>query len=634
MHALMFIRRLDLTARHGVMALISGFLLASGFAAGNAGISSSWGEALYLAAAIAAGWSIAARAVRSAARRDVTIEQLVIVAATGAVLIGESWEAAAVTFLFVLGAWLEARTMARTRRELSSLVDLAPEIATVIRRGASVDVDPGDVRLGETVLVRPGSRIPVDGIVRTGRAAVEEAAVTGESIASEKVPGDQVFAGTFSQDGVLLVTATGVGAGTMIARIIQQVEEAQDTKAPAQKTIERFARWYTPAIIALAALVGAVSHNIETALTLLVIACPGALVIATPVAFVAGIGHAARRGILIKGGEVLERVGKVSTLALDKTGTLTEGRPVLTDVVALRPARVSVGGTDVAPEARELLHLAAIAENGSTHPLARPIVAAAQAQAGTPVPQPEEGATVPGLGVWARWEGREIGVGTPQLMAERAIPVSDDAMDALRRFRDEGKSAMLVSLGDEVIGALAVFDRPRENVASLGASLAKVGVRRVMMLTGDNHHTANHIGARAGIREIHAALLPDEKLNRIRAAQRDGEIVMMVGDGINDAPALAAADVGIAMGAIGSDIALETADVALMTDDLARIPEAVRISRSTVRVIRQNLAIAMLTVAALVAGVLLGSVNMAGGMLVHEASVLIVIANGMRLLRD
>jgi Cd2+/Zn2+-exporting ATPase len=623
----------DQTARRRLLSIVSGTLLALGFVAGQIATLELLRAPLLFVAAIVAGSDIAGRAIAGARRRQVTIEQLVTIAAVGALAIGEVWEAAAVTFLFIFGAWLEARTMARTRQELANLLDLAPEVALVIRGGHTVEVDPLDVEVGETVLVRPGGRVPVDGVVRTGRSAVEEAAITGEPIAAEKVPGDSVYAGTVSQDGVLLIEATGVGANTTLARIIHRVEEAQDAKAPAQKTIERFARWYTPAIIALAVLAGTITRDVELALTLLVIGCPGALVIATPVAFVAGIGRAARRGILIKGGEFLETVGKVTTLALDKTGTLTEGRPVLTDVIALRPALVPVGGDDVAPEASEVLRLAAIAESGSSHPLARPVIAAAEARSGGPIPHPDEGNAVPGLGVWARWDGREIGVGTPALMAERAIPVSQDALDAMGRLREEGKTAMLVSVGDDVVGVLAVADRTRADARSLRTELARAGVRWVAMLTGDNAQTAHRVAEQAGIAEVHAGLLPDDKLAWIREAQANGEVVAMVGDGINDAPALAAADVGIAMGAAGSDIALETADVALMTDDLARIPEALRISRATVRVIRQNLAIALATVGALLAAVLVGEVNMAGGMLIHEASVLIVIGNGMRLLR-
>ncbi len=623
----------DQTSRRMWLAIVSGVLLAIGFSAGYIGALSGLRYPFLLVAAIVAGSDIALRAIASARRRQVTIEQLVTIAAIGAIAIGEVWEAAAVTFLFIFGAWLEARTMARTRQALAGLIDLAPDIALVIRDGETREVDPSEVLLGETVLVQPGGRVPVDGIVRKGRSVVDEAPITGEPIPAGKEPGDQVYAGTVSQEGVLFIEATGIGVDTTLARVIHRVEEAQDAKAPVQRTIDRFATWYTPAIIMLAIVVWGATRNIELALTLLVIGCPGALVIATPVAFVAGIGRAANRGILIKGGEDLATVGKVTALALDKTGTLTEGRPVLTDVVSLSPALVPAGGIQQPGSDDEVLRLAAIAEMGSAHPLARPIIAAASERCAEPIPHPDAGEAVPGLGVWATWQGREIGVGTPGLLDTRGIAPAPEAIDAIERLRREGKTAMLVAVDGEIVGAIAVADRPRDDVQNLRPALARAGVRRVAMLTGDNPVTARHIAADAGIDEVHAGLLPDDKLAWIREAQASGEVVAMVGDGINDAPALAAADVGIAMGAAGSHIALETADIALMTDDLSRIPEALRISRATVRVIRQNLAIALVTVAALLTGVMLGEVNMAGGMLVHEGSVLLVIANGLRLMR-
>jgi Cd2+/Zn2+-exporting ATPase len=624
----------DHALRRRLLTIVSGTLLLLGLAAGQAPVAGAARTPLLVAATLVAGFEIARRAVDGLRRRQITIELLVTIAASGALLIGEFWEAAAVTFLFIFGAWLEARTLSRTRQALSRLLELAPITALVMRDGRPVEVDPSEVDLGEMVLVQPGSKIAVDGIVVDGRSAVDESAITGEPIPVEKSAGDRVYAGTVSQDGLLFVEAVGIGADTTLARIIHRVEEAQEAKAPAQQTIERFARWYTPAIIGLAALAWVFTRNIELALTLLVIGCPGALVIATPVAIVAGIGRAARRGILIKGGEHLETVGRVTALALDKTGTLTQGKPTLTDVVALQPALVPAGGiADEERPANDVLRWAAIAEIGSGHPLARPIVAAARERLSVPIPQPEHGEAVPGLGVWAEWQGNTIGVGTPALMTARGVTVPPDAEMHLDRLRGAGKTAMLVAVNAEVIGLLAVSDQPRANVAHLAPGLRRAGVRRIAMLTGDNPRTAKAIAAAAGLDEVHAGMLPDDKLAWIRGAQADGNIVAMVGDGINDAPALAAADVGIAMGAAGSDIALETADVALMTDDLDRIPEALRISRATVRVVRQNLAIALATVGVLLAGVLIGQVNMAGGMLVHEISVLVVIFNGMRLMR-
>jgi Zn2+/Cd2+-exporting ATPase len=624
----------DIAARRRLLTILSGLLLGLGLGFGRIGGMDEVGAPLLVIAAIIAGSDIAMRAISSLRRRQVTIELLVTIAATGAIIIGEFWEAAAVTFLFILGAWLEARTMGRTRQELGRLLDLAPVSATVVRAGELIEVDPEDVDEGATVLVRPGARVPVDGIVQSGRATIDESAITGEPIPAEKGEGDQVFAGTIGRDGLIYVTVTGVGADTTLARIIHRVEEAQESKAHSQRVIERFASWYTPSIIGLAIVAWGITGNVELALTLLVIGCPGALVIATPVAIVAGIGRAARNGILIKGGEYLETVGSVTTLALDKTGTLTRGEPVLTDVIVRQPALVTAGAQSApAISENDLLWWAAIAETGSTHPLAHSIINAAEVRSERQIPQPETGETIPGKGVWAEWAGRTITVGTPELLEERGILTDAESYADLTLLRDEGKTAMLVAVDDEFAGLLAVADTHRENAIDLVPALNRAGIGRVAMLTGDNERTAHAIAGTVGITEVHAGLLPDDKLNWIRQAQSDGEIVAMVGDGINDTPALAASNVGIAMGAAGSDVALETADVALMSDDLSKIPEALRLSRMTLRIIRQNLGIAMVTVAALLLGVLLGEVNMAGGMLVHEISILVVILNGMRLLR-
>jgi Cd2+/Zn2+-exporting ATPase len=613
--------------------MVSGVSIVAAFGAdwivGREGIQ----DALVILAAVVAGADIAVRAVSALRRRQVTIELLVTIAAGGALVIGEYWESAAVTFLFVFGAWLEARTLGKTRESISRLLEIAPTVAMVSRDGSWHEVDPGEVVSGEHVLMRSGMKVPVDGVVVRGTSAVDQAAITGESIPVEKCDGDRVFAGTISHDGALVVEATGVGADTTLARIIHRVEEAQETKAPAQKTIERFATWYTPVIIVLAGIAWLLTRDTHLALTILVIGCPGALVIATPVAFVAGIGRAADLGILIKGGEFLETMSKVTTIAFDKTGTLTRGAPELTDVVALQPALVTAGGgTSGVVSEDDVLQWAAIAEAGSSHPLARPIVNAAQERFGF-LDAAESSESVPGRGVLAGWEGHRIAVGTTELMEWAGITVTLDATDELDRLQAEGKTAMLVGVDSDVVGVVAVQDLPRVDVADVPEALRRNDVRRVVMLTGDNERTAMVIGEAAGIHEVHARLLPEDKLAWISKAQEHGDVVAMVGDGINDAPALSMADVGIAMGAAGTDVALETADVALMTDQPRKIVDALRISRKTNRVIRQNLAIAVVTVALLLAGVLSKEVNMAGGMLVHEASVIAVILNGMRLLR-
>lgn len=624
----------DQTKRRRLIAIMSGELILVAIIASRFTWAGRFPDILMVVATVVAGVQIARRAIDGLWRRQVTIELLVTIAATGALIIGEYWEAAAVTFLFVVGGWLEARTMSKTRAALAKLIDLAPVTAWVLRDGEPVEVDAWEVEIGERVMIRLGGKIPVDGIVRSGCAAVDESAVTGEPIPVEKRGGDRVFAGAISHDGVLFLEATGVGEDTTLARIIHRVEEAQEARAPAQRTIERFASWYTPAIIVLAAGAWIISRNVGLALTLLVIGCPGALVIATPVAIVAGIGRAARLGILIKGGEHLETIGRLTALALDKTGTLTRGQPVLTDVVALQPALVPAGGHAAPAGTRlDVLHWAAIAERGSTHPLARPIIAAAEAEGMAPLPEPDSGRAVPGKGIWAEWQGHTIGVGSESLLATGDTAVGEEGRQVLERLRKEGKTATLVAVDREVVGVIAVADVVRESSAEAIRKLRRLGPRRIAMLTGDSAGTSHRIATAVGIEEVHTSLLPDDKLAWIGKAQADGEVVGMVGDGINDAPALAAADVGIAMGAAGSDVALETADVALMTDRPERIADALRISRKTTGVVRQNLAIAFVTVSVLLAGVLIGRVDMAGGMLIHEGSVLLVIANGMRLTR-
>ena len=583
------------------------------------GYASAWAP-LMTTAAVLAGYDIALRAWASLRLRHLSIELLVVVAAIGALFINNHWESAAVTFLFMLGAWLESRTMSRTRGALKSLLDSAPVTATVLRGGETVEVAAHEVQLGETVLVKAGQRLPVDGEVIKGTAAVNEAAITGEPIPAEKAPGSHVFAGTLAENGLLHLRATGVGADTTLARIITRVEDAQEAKAPAQRMIESFGLWYTPAVFVLAIGSYIVTRDIELALTLLVVGCPGALVISTPVSVIAGIGRAARAGILIKGGEHLENAGRITALALDKTGTLTEGRPRLAETVAL------AGHTEA-----DVLLWAAIAETGSNHPLGRPIIEAAQKQGRLPTATSLE--EIAGMGLVARHDGHDIAVGSHRLFDHLLIDFNAAAKDEIARLHGLGHTVVIVARDGDVVGLLGLADMPRASAKPMIDRLHALGVHRVVMLTGDQRPAAEAIAAAVGVDEVHAAMMPDHKLEHIRAMRAEGLRVAMVGDGINDAPALAAADISIAMGAGGSDIAIETADIALMTDDLGKIAEAMEISRATLANMRQNLVIAVLTVVGLLFGVYTGSIHMAGGMLIHQLSVLIVIGNGMRLLR-
>lgn len=617
----------QLMHRRWTVPSVSGALIVASIIAARLAGSDTVSNVLMVAAAVVAGAPIVSNAVRALMARIIGIDLLVSVASIGAVIIGEYWEAAAVTFLFAIGHALEQATLGKTRSALAELIAVAPDVAVVLRDDEQHEVPAAQVAMGETVLVKNGAKVPVDGEVIGGTGALDEATITGESIPVEKTEGDKVYAGTVSRGGFLQVKATGVGADTTLARIIHRVEEAQDAKARTQQFMERFSAWYTPAIIALAVVVGLITGNVVLALTLLVIGCPGALVISIPVSIVAGIGRAAKDGILIKGGEFLENTAKVTAVAVDKTGTLTRGRPRLTDVVVLGSAL----------NREQVLGWAARAEAGSEHPLARPILDAAKAE-GIPTPGlPESTEPVPGKGIVAVADGHEIVVGTPSLLAERGVVSASvdraNPTDVVERLAAAGRTAMVVAVDGTVAGVVAVADEIRADAAEMVDRLHATGVKKVVMLTGDSPLVAQAVGRATGVDEIRAGLLPEDKLDAVRELQREGHVVAMVGDGVNDAPALATADIGVAMGAAGSAVAVETADIALMGDNLLRLPEAIGLARRTVNNMRQNITVALVTVSLLLLGVLLGGVTMALGMLVHEFSVLVVIVNAMRLLR-
>ncbi|WP_100639520.1 heavy metal translocating P-type ATPase [Marinobacter salexigens] len=618
-------------SRRGTVVLVSGVAgiggVASNFLGGPAGLTSF----LWLFAAAVAGTEIALRAFAALRARIISIELLVTIAAVGALFIGEYWESAAVTFLFVLGGYLEARTLSRTRSALKDLLALAPTEVTVLREGAEVTLAPHEVIKGDTVLVRPGGRLGVDGVILSGQAAIDESAITGEPIPAEKQKGDTVFAGTVSHDGYLEVRAEGVGADTTLARIIQRVEEAQEAKAPTQRMIERFASWYTPAIIVMAIGAYLVTQNIALALTLLVIACPGALVISTPISVIAGIGRAARGGILIKGGEYLETAGRIRAVAFDKTGTLTEGRPEVLTVTPLSGIPALPTMVEEASPRTRLLHWAALAESGSEHPLGRAVERALpEDYVG---PRVDEFETAPGGGISAQWQDQRVEIGSPVWLENRVDEWPEVARVALDEIRERGETVAAVSVNGVLVGLLGFADRLRPEAAAALQSLRDSGVKRLVMLTGDHLASAQRIAREVGIDEVQAGLLPEQKLEAIQKIQQETGPTAMVGDGINDAPALATADIGVAMGVAGTDVAIESADIALMADDLGKIAEAIGLARATLNNIRQNVVIALLTVFGLLAGVFANEVHMAGGMFIHQISVLVVVINGMRLMR-
>ena len=617
------------------------------------GTGADW---LMVGAAMLTGWPIAVSAYRAARMRLVSIDLLVLVAAIGAIVLRNYWEAAAVTFLFALGKALEAATMARTRRALSELVEAAPDIATVERDGELVTVPTQELAVGDVVVVRNGEQIPVDGLVIAGQGGVDEATITGESMPVDKLAGEvdgpahhddannHVYAGTWLRSGLLRVRAERIGEDSTLASIIHRVEDAQDDKAKTQTFLEKFSQYYTPGVIIGALAAGIFTRNLELALTLLVIACPGALVISIPVSVVAGIGRSARDGVLIKGGEYLETAARVNTLVVDKTGTLTAGKPVLTSVIALE--------TDSDWDEREILRVAAIAETGSEHPLGQAIVRGAQTR-GIDVPAVQWAEPQVGRGIRAIVDGREVIVGNMELLeqsapaltpaggggvgvgvdASVAIGVDREAIrKALADLQSRGQTAMVVGIDGQAVGIVAVADEIRADAYPLATRLAKRGITLVMA-TGDAPAIAHAVAKELAITEVRAGLLPEDKLELVRELQAAGRTVAMLGDGVNDTPALALADVGVAMGAAGSPAAVETADIALMADKLSRLPHAFDLAYRTVRTMRVNIAIALVTVALLVAGVFAGGVTMALGMLVHEASVLVVIAIAMLLLR-
>ncbi|MFT0848170.1 cation-translocating P-type ATPase [Actinomycetaceae bacterium L2_0104] len=582
---------------------------------------------LMITAAAVAGTPVIIKAVRALRAGAVGIDLLVSVAVIGAIVIAEYWEAAAVTFLFSVGHALETATLARTRAALSDLISVAPDTAVIVRDGRHTEVPVHEVRVDDVVVVKNGAKVPVDGVVVAGTASMDESSITGESIPVEKTESDQVYAGTISLGGLIQVRTTGAGSDTTLARVIRRVEEAQDAKAPTARFMDRFAAWYTPAIILGALVAGLLTSDVELALTLLVIGCPGALVISIPVSIVAGVGRAARDGILIKGGEFLETTARIDTVALDKTGTLTAGRPELTRVLPLRE--------DVTE--RDIVRWAALAEIGSEHPLARPILEAAEREGVSPRRIAEHTSSIPGKGIAATESGRRILVGNSGMMRDFGVSLEDKTLGgaetAMQKVSEEGQTGIFVALDGNIIGIVAVADRVRPGAAEMVRVLHDTGVSRVVMLTGDAEPVAHAVARQTGIDEVHAGLLPEGKLEGITRLQEANHTVAMVGDGVNDAPALATADIGVAMGAQGSAVAVETADIALMGDRLSRLPEAIHLAKRTVRNLHQNIMLAVLTVIFLLIGVLAGGVTMAIGMLVHEASVLVVVLNAMRLLR-
>ncbi len=572
--------------------------------------------------------------------RVLNVDLLMILAALGAAFIGSPAEGATLLFLFSLSNTLQAYALDRSRKAIQKLLDLRPPVATV-RRGSRLEVVPVEaLRLGDVVLVRPGERFPIDGEVLQGESDVNQATITGESTPVHKAPGDPVFAATLNGSGALEIQVTRLAQDTMLARIIQMVEEAQSTKANTQRALDTFEQYYALFVLSAAVflilipwlLLGQPFHStFYRAMTWLVVASPCALVISTPASILSAIANAARNGVLFKGGIHLEKTATLKVIAFDKTGTLTTGKPSLQKIYALRG------------DENELLRLAASVESRSEHPLAHAVVVAAQ-ERGLNVPQAYDFRAIPGQGVEGRVEGEAgdpwLWIGGERLFQERNIPIPSSLQERARAWEDLGQTVMFVyCAGSEdgkcapgFLGLLGIADTLREDAIAMIRGLKAIGIERIVMLTGDNPRVAAQIAAQAGVDEFHAALLPQDKVTVLRELRKKYGPTGMVGDGVNDAPSLAVADVGIAMGGAGTDIAIETADVVLMSNDLRKIPFAIQLARQSQRVVRQNLTFALAVIVILVASAFGFNLPLPLGVVGHEGSTVIVVLNGLRLL--
>ena len=611
-------------------ALLSGTALAAGYGLAIFGYIPALVLPLYAAAAILGGWGNFRKAGRALPRANFNMSVLMSAAVVGAFAIGQYEEGASVAFLFAVSELLEGWTMQKARRSLNELMNIAPKTA-IVRRGADeAEIPVSEVRVGDMMLIRPGEKVAMDGIIRIGESAVNQAAITGESIPLEKGPGDEVFAGTLNTHGALQVEVTKQVKDTTIARIIHMVEDAQSKRAPSQALIERFAAVYTPIVIALAATVMLFpplllglewTPWIYRGLALLVVACPCALVVSTPVAIVSAISVAAKNGVLIKGGIYMEELGTLKAIAFDKTGTLTTGEPTVTDLFPL-------GGIS---ESR-LLEAAACLEARSEHPLAAAIVKAAAREKLDVVPVNDFRALA-GLGAQGTVNGELVYIGSQRLfssLSDSLEPVSD-YMEAMQKA---GKTAILVGTAENIVGIVAVADTMRPDSAKTIAALKKAGIGHTIMLTGDNAATAKSMASAAGVDAFRAELMPQDKLAVIQELVETYDKVAMVGDGINDAPALALATVGIAMGGAGTDTALETAGVVLMADDLHMLPFSIRLSRKALAIIRQNIAFSLTIKLIAVLAVFPGWLTLWLAILADMGASILVTLNSLRLLRE
>jgi Cd2+/Zn2+-exporting ATPase len=566
-----------------IVPCVVGILILASWALAHWEIGPPWLNAgLALAATLFGGYLRFIAGFKDIVHRKITVNVFVAVALVATIAVGEFRPAAVIVFIMAVAGALETYTLDKTRRSIRNLLDLTPKMATIRRDEAEATIPVNEVQVGDTVVVRPGGRIPVDGIVVAGQSCVNQAPITGESMPAEKFKGSEVFGGTLNETGRLEIKTAKVGQDTTLARIVHLVEQAQGTKAPIQSLADRFTTWFLPTVLILAAIAFFASGDVKVAVSVLLVACPCAFAIATPTAVTAGISNMARRAVLIKGGIFLELAKKMDVLLVDKTGTFTFGKPKVVDVAAF----------DGLPE-EEVLRLAAIAEKYSEHPLARSVMACAK-ERGIEVPDPTEFNIEVGMGVTARLDGKEILVGKNKFLQDKGVCVAEYIEYAISEQTEQGRTAILVSNNMRPVGLIAIADEIRPETPHAIASLKAMGIKKITMLTGDNHKVAKAVAEEIGVDDFQAELLPEQKLLFVKKLQEQGHLVGMIGDGINDAPALALADVGIAMGAAGTDVAIETADVTLMNDDISRVVNFMDMSRKVLFRIKLNIFFSMM----------------------------------------
>ncbi len=601
------------------ITLIGGILIAIGFIS-ELGFKNEQIAIWSLAIASVLGVApIAIQAYQALKVKVVSIDVLVTIAVAGAFLIKNLEEAAVVTFLFLFGAFLEQRTLNKTRSAIKALTEMAPESALKqMDNGEFVEVEVDEVDAGDVLLVKTGAKVPVDGTVLTGEGHINEASITGEAVPVGKKKGFGVYAGTILENGTIQIVADRVGEDTTFGKIIEMVEEAQDSKSEAERFINKFSKYYTPIVLVLAILVWLFSRDIELAITILVLGCPGALVIGVPVSNVAGIGNGAQHGVLLKGSEVIHDFSRVDTMVFDKTGTLTIGNPKVADkeIYASNPEEV-------------LAYLASV-EKESDHPLAKAVI---DYIGDTKSYVVEKTDVVKGGGIVAEVEGHRVAVGNVALMKQENIYLDEKALADIIRFEKNGNSLVLTSVDGDLKALMGIRDQIRPGVKNDLQKLRKLGVKNLVVLSGDNQGTVDLVARELGLTEAHGHMLPENKAAYIQKLKAKGQIVAFVGDGVNDSPSLALAQIGIAMGS-GTDVAIETSDVVLMNSDFSRLPHALGLTKATANNMYQNIVIAVGVVLFLLASVFFSKwMNMSIGMLLHEASILVVILNGMRLLR-